>query len=621
MKKTYILSLVILMLSYIMSAQETITLQFTSHLQNGSYKHFDCVYVSDSTNNWIDAIYYPDTTMVLTTNDGICEWGEGEGFLSEPYPNPFSGYTNVMCCIEKSQHVNAQLFLINGEMLTEFDGIIDRGTYAFAIEMDRPQLALFVVTSGKNKCVKKVYNTAYGNGNKIEVNKLYNSIPERHIHVGDFSIGDLMKYEAVIYDDDYRISNTISQNQFNDEVIEFTFDINEPIVTTSNITNITSTTVTGGGTVISDGGASIQYRGVCWSTNHNPTINDNYTINGAGSGDFYAQLTGLSINTTYYVRSYAVNVAGVGYGNEVCFTTPPMSDIKILSIGNSYSLDALAYVPFILENMNVDANIQIGILYQGGASLSTHVNNFENQSSDYTYFLYNGGGEWQNLGQHSIQFTIDNYDWDIIILQQVSHQAWNWLTYQPNLNILTSLIDDYIDYPMKFGWYMVQSRAAMGVDGSNYNDETIEAHYANIASNAQRLLDETVCEFVIPVGTAIQNARTISSIKALGDYADSNENTSGFGYLEYDGIHLQEGLPCQIAAYTFVLSILEQYGGLEAYSIIGESTRVTSEWIAEKNIPGINGIPVGSDDTNCPIGQQCAIEAFNNPYEITNMNK
>lgn len=603
-----------------MSAQETVTLQFTSHLQNGSYKHFDCVYVSDSTNNWIDAIYYPDTTMVLTTNDGICEWGDDDGFLSEPYPNPFLGHTSVMCYIENPQHVKAQLFLVSGEMLTEFDGIIDGGTYAFAIEMARPQLAFFVVTSGKNRCVKKVYNTGFGNSNKIEINKIYSSIPEKHFHVGGFSIGDLMKYEAVIYDD-YNISNTISQNQYNDAVIEFTFDINVPIVTTSNITNITPTAVSGGGTVISDGGASIQNRGVCWSTNHNPTIIDNHTSNGGGSGDFYAQLTGLSINTTYYVRSYAVNVAGVGYGDEVCFTTPPMSDIKILSIGNSYSEDALAYVPFILENMDVDANIQIGILSKSSASLIDHVNNFESQASNYNYYLYDGGGAWQYFGKQNIQFVLDNYDWDIIMLQQVSYYAANWYTYQPNLNTLINLLSNYLAYPVKFGWYMVQSRPSRSLDGPNYPDETIEANYLSIATNAQRVLDETACEFVVPVGTAIQNARTIPAIKALGNYANIGENTSGFGYMVTDGIHLQEGLPCQIAAYSFVLSILEQYGGLEEYSIIGESTKVTPEWITGKNIPGINGTPVGSDDTNCSIGQQCAVEAFNNPYEITNMNK
>ena len=174
---------------------------------------------------------------------------------------------------------------------------------------------------------------------------------------------------------------------------------------------------------------------------------------------------------------------------------------------------------------------------------------------------------------------------------------------------------------MQFGWYMVQSRPSIRDNGPNYPEETIISNYSNIAINAQRVLNETACEFVVPVGTALQNARTIPDIKAIGDYANLEVNISGLGYLTADGTHLQEGLPCQIAAYSFVLSILEQYGALQAYPIIGESTRVTPEWMAGKNIPGINGTPVGSNDMNCLIGQQSAVEAFNNPFQITDMNK
>jgi hypothetical protein len=342
---------------------------------------------------------------------------------------------------------------------------------------------------------------------------------------------------------------------------------------------------------------------------------------GEGIGRFSAPPTNPRASTTYYVRSYAVNSAGIAYGNEVSFTTPPMTDIKILSIGNSYSLDALSYVPFILENLNIDVNIQIGILYMGGATLNDHVNNFQNQAPNYYFFYYDGGGAWQNLGQRTIQSILYNYDWDIIMLQQVSHLAASWSTYQPTLNTLTSLLVDFIDYPVKFGWYMVQSRPARSPNGPNHPDETIVSNYTSIATNAQRVLNETVCEFVVPVGTAIQNARTVLDIKALGDYANVGENSSGLGYLNYDGVHLQEGLPCQVAAYSFVLSILEQYGGLDAYSIIGESTRVTPEWIEGKGIPGANGVPVGSDDTNSLIGQRSAMEAFHKPFEITDMNK
>jgi uncharacterized protein (TIGR02145 family) len=94
-----------------------------------------------------------------------------------------------------------------------------------------------------------------------------------------------------------------------------------PTVTTAPVTDITQTTATSGGTVYSDGGAPVTARGVCWSTSPNPTTGNNYTTDGTGTGTFISYLTGLSPNTTYYVRAYATNSVGTAYGNQEVFTT------------------------------------------------------------------------------------------------------------------------------------------------------------------------------------------------------------------------------------------------------------------------------------------------------------
>jgi hypothetical protein len=94
-----------------------------------------------------------------------------------------------------------------------------------------------------------------------------------------------------------------------------------PIVTTTTATNITAYAATTGGDVTSEGGASVTERGVCYSTTQNPTITDPHTSDGNGSGSFVSSLTGLTQNTTYYVRAYATNSLGTGYGNEVIITT------------------------------------------------------------------------------------------------------------------------------------------------------------------------------------------------------------------------------------------------------------------------------------------------------------
>jgi hypothetical protein len=100
-----------------------------------------------------------------------------------------------------------------------------------------------------------------------------------------------------------------------------------PAVATKTVTNITSTSASCGGNVTNNGGAAVTVRGVCWSISTNPRTTDNYTTEGSGTGKFTSSLTGLTPNTTYYVRAYARNSKGTAYGNEVTFTTPEASAI------------------------------------------------------------------------------------------------------------------------------------------------------------------------------------------------------------------------------------------------------------------------------------------------------
>ena len=113
-----------------------------------------------------------------------------------------------------------------------------------------------------------------------------------------------------------------------------------PTVTTSQVTNITETSATGGGNVISDGGGIISIRGICWSTSHNPTTNNNHHNLSGATGSFSINMNNLTANTTYYVRAYATNGAGTAYGNEVSFTTlphvtlPTVTTIQVTDGGN-----------------------------------------------------------------------------------------------------------------------------------------------------------------------------------------------------------------------------------------------------------------------------------------------
>ncbi|MBI1184544.1 hypothetical protein GC194_09740 [bacterium] len=116
-----------------------------------------------------------------------------------------------------------------------------------------------------------------------------------------------------------------------------------PTLETIAVSAIMSTTAQSGGKITDDGGADISSRGVCWSTVSEPNINNSITTDGGGVGSFASEITGLKPNTTYYIRAYATNSAGTGYGNELSFTTengqsnglPTVQTLDVSNIGGT----------------------------------------------------------------------------------------------------------------------------------------------------------------------------------------------------------------------------------------------------------------------------------------------
>jgi uncharacterized protein (TIGR02145 family) len=94
-----------------------------------------------------------------------------------------------------------------------------------------------------------------------------------------------------------------------------------PTITTAAVTSITLTTAVSGGNITANGGGAVTVSGICWATSTAPTTANSKTIDGALTGVFAGNLTGLTPGATYYVRAYATNSAGTAYGNEQVFTT------------------------------------------------------------------------------------------------------------------------------------------------------------------------------------------------------------------------------------------------------------------------------------------------------------
>lgn len=141
---------------------------------------------------------------------------------------------------------------------------------------------------------------------------------------------------------------------YGDDVTFETLDYTTPTVITSEVIETTNTTAICGGDVSSGGGLTVTARGVCWSrTNENPTINDNHTTDGTGTGDFTSNITGLTANNTYYVRAYATNSKGTSYGERKTFKA---QDAPIGGINGRYSISGTKQVWFSQGNLQYNAS-------------------------------------------------------------------------------------------------------------------------------------------------------------------------------------------------------------------------------------------------------------------------
>ncbi len=110
-----------------------------------------------------------------------------------------------------------------------------------------------------------------------------------------------------------------------------------PSVQTTSATSVTSTSVLVTGEVLNDWTYQVTQRGFCLSSSPNPIFTStNSYPSGSGVGTFSNSVSGLSMNTTYYLRAYALSSIGIGYGNEITFTTlaelPRVNTVTVDSI-------------------------------------------------------------------------------------------------------------------------------------------------------------------------------------------------------------------------------------------------------------------------------------------------
>jgi hypothetical protein len=304
-----------------------------------------------------------------------------------------------------------------------------------------------------------------------------------------------------------------------------------PTLTTTEVTNITGTTASSGGTITDEGSSTIMARGVCWGPSIHPTISDNKTADGAGSSTFTSEISGLNSTSIYYVRAYATNSVGTGYGNEITFTTNnDLIDKYTLEIDNNYKIYKVTFPYF--DNR---PNSIIEYIYSLGSIQKTETDSGEPEERVTIYHINNSG--FADTSQYSLYYN-----------NEVTNSSISYYIYDSN-NYLKMRIDkrtdSYADQTPDTTFYdynngnLVKSVWSGGVFGvffptsSTYtynsikNIVDIESFNGAFIGKLNQNLIESITNYGSPEGVYIRKYQYVLNANGLVEERTSTSSSGG----------------------------------------------------------------------------------------------
>lgn len=214
--------------------------------------------------------------------------------------------------------------------------------------------------------------------------------------------------------------------------------------------------------------------------------------------------------------------------------------LKVLAIGNSFSVDAMTHLYQVAKLEGVE-NVVLGNFFVGACTLKMHAGYMESGEAAYRYDKCTEGIWVENPGTTLLAGLLDE-EWDVITLQQASHDSGVASTYQPYLNDLIAYVQEHCPNA-KIMWHMTWAYQA---DSDHkafpvYGNEQTTMYYG-ILNCLQKEIDtnENIVA-TIPTGTVIQNLRG----SVIGDR------------LTRDGYHLND-LGRLAASYTWYAVLADQ---------------------------------------------------------------
>ena len=272
------------------------------------------------------------------------------------------------------------------------------------------------------------------------------------------------------------------------------------------------------------------------------------------------------------------------YESDTDAVTEPEDDekvktIKVLAIGNSFSVDAMQHLWGIFADGGYE-KIILGNLYIGGCTLNTHWSNIQNNSTAYIYYKTTNGVWLQNSATR-LSTALADEDWDYITVQQASGGSGQASTYSNLQKILGYLDLNKTNPDAKILWHMTWAYEgdSTHADFSKYNNNQMTMYESIVSAVRSEVTTKPLIEGVIPSGTAIQNLRTT--------YVGDN--------VTRDGYHLDNGFGRYAAALTW-------------YGFITGQPVEDIDWVP-KNYPNVANY---LDAIKESVGN-----ALSSPYEVT----
>ena len=191
--------------------------------------------------------------------------------------------------------------------------------------------------------------------------------------------------------------------------------------------------------------------------------------------------------------------------------------LKLLAIGNSYSMDSLNYLSTIAAAQGKD--LEIGCLMLPSGSLSMHVTNTKPTSNgqlpgSYRWYTYKNG-TWSLVKDQTLLHGLTAANWDVITLQQASVDSGSAATYGSNLDTLVKFVNTHKTNPnAKLLWHMTWSYDDAYESNdftTRYGHDNVKMYQSIVSAVKQEIMPDVgagkTFADVIPTGTAIQNAR------------------------------------------------------------------------------------------------------------------